>query len=160
MLAMPLSIPCLLLLAAMTAPSGAGGPGRSGAAEPGTAELERLETAWNEAHLRGDAQTLDELWSDDLMLVVPGMQVMGKPEAIGIWRRGGIAFQRYETTGVTIRVIGEAAVVTGRLERTRLMGDREAHDDWRFTKVYARRDGRWRVILFHASESPGARSGP
>jgi len=28
-----------------------------------------------------------------------------------------------------------------------------ADDDWRFTKVYVRRDGRWQVVSFHASNT-------
>lgn len=29
------------------------------------AELLRLESVWNEAHVRGDAGVLDRLWADD-----------------------------------------------------------------------------------------------
>jgi hypothetical protein len=27
-------------------------------------------------------------------------------------------------------------------------------DDWQFTKMYVRRDGRWKVVAFSASEAP------
>ena len=105
------------------------------------AELNRLENVWNEAHVRGDADALDRLWAEDLIVTVPNMAVMAKADSIGIWRSGQMRFLRYETSGLRIRVYGEAAVVTGRLLRTRNVGGRIVDDDWRFTKMYIRRNG-------------------
>lgn len=62
-------------------------------------------------------------------------------------------FERYETSDLRIRVYGDAAVVTGRLQRRRSTGGTVVDDDWRFTKVYVRREGQWRVVAFHASEA-------
>ena len=114
-------------------------------------ELTRLETVWNEAHLRGDTAALDVLWANDLTVTVPKMPVMTKKEVIEISRAGRIKFQRYETSGVRIRVYGDAAVVTGRLLRTRNLNGRDVEDNWRFTKVYIRRAGKWQVVAWHAS---------
>jgi len=116
-------------------------------------ELTRLETVWNEAHTRGDAEALDRLWAEELVVTVPNMPVMTKPESLGIWRSGRMKFQRYQTSEVQIRVYGETAVVTGRLERTRNLNGRDVEDNWRFTKVYIRREGRWQVVSWQASTS-------
>jgi len=61
-------------------------------------------------------------------------------------------FVRYRTSDLRVRVYDNAAVVTGRLQRTRSMNGQEISDDWRFTKVYVR-ESQWRVVAFHASES-------
>jgi ketosteroid isomerase-like protein len=116
-------------------------------------EFSRLETLWNEAHRSGDADKLDGLWGDDLVVTVPKMPVMTKPQAIAIWRSGRMKFRRYETSELRVRRYGDAAVVTGRLRRSREMNGRETQDDWRFTKVYVRRPDKWQVIAWHASES-------
>jgi len=118
------------------------------------AELERLERAWNEAHERGDAAALDALWAAELVVTVPGMPVMKKAESLAIWKSGRMKFQRYTTSDLEIRVFGDAAVVTGRVERERSVNGQPAADDWRFTKVYVRRAGQWRVVAWHASASP------
>jgi ketosteroid isomerase-like protein len=115
------------------------------------AELSALESVWNEAHLRGDVNALDRLWADDLIVTVPNMPVMTKENAIGISRSGRLKFKRYETSDIRIRLYGEAAVVTGQVERTRELDGRDVHDKWRFTKVYIRREGRWQVVAWHAS---------
>lgn len=117
------------------------------------AELSRLEEAWNQAHLHGDAEALNRLWADDLEVAVPEMPVFKKAELVEFVRSGRMKFQRYETSDINIRIYDSSAVVTGRLQRTRVMGTREVADDWRFTKIYVRDGERWRVVSFHASQA-------
>jgi ketosteroid isomerase-like protein len=116
-------------------------------------ELMRLESAWNEAHEKGDASALEKLWADDLEVTVPTMSVMSKSDVLGFARSGRMKFQRYQTSDLKVRVYGDAAVVSGRLQRTRTLNDKTVNDDWRFTKLYIRREGRWQVVAFHASEA-------
>lgn len=123
-------------------------------AQPGTEDFTRLEAEWNGAHRAGDADALDRLWASDLEVDVPGMAPMTKAEALAFARTGRMRFDTYETSQIKIRTYGDTAVVTGRLRRTRTVANRQRADDWRFTKVYARQAGTWRVVSFHASDSP------
>jgi hypothetical protein len=116
-------------------------------------ELERLETVWNEAHERGDADALQKLWADDMEVAVPKMPVLTKPDAVKFARSGHMKFLKYGTSDIRVRVYDNAAVVTGRLQRTRSMNGQEISDDWRFTKTYIREAGQWLVVSFHASEA-------
>jgi ketosteroid isomerase-like protein len=116
-------------------------------------QLEGLEQTWNQAHLAGDANALDRLWADDLEVDVPRMAPMTKEVALTFAKSGRMSFSRYVTSDIHIRVHGDMAVVTGRLQRTRTISGKELSDDWRFTKVYVRQDRQWRVVSFHASES-------
>ena len=118
-------------------------------------ELLALERVWNEGHLKADAEALDGLWADDMIVIVPRMQIMTRTDAIEMVRSGRMRFERYETTDLRARVYKDAGVVTGRLIRTRVMNGRNMSDDWQFTKVYMKISGRWKVVSFHASESPG-----
>jgi len=123
----------------------------------GVQELTKLETVWNDAHLRGDAAALDRLWAEDLTVAVPAMPVLTKKDSLAIWRSGRVRFDRYETSDVAVRLYGDSAVVTGRLQRSRTINGRAMDDDWRFTKTYVRRAGAWQVVAFHAS--PAAQDG-
>jgi ketosteroid isomerase-like protein len=116
-------------------------------------DLERLEKVWNEAHERGDADVLQSLWADDLEVDVPKMPAMSKTEVMAFARSGRMKFLRYSTSDINIRVYGDAAVVIGRLQRTRTLNGQELSDDWRFTKVYTRHAETWRVVSLHASEA-------
>jgi ketosteroid isomerase-like protein len=117
-------------------------------------ELQRLESAWNAAHIRGDSETLSRLWADDLEVAVPKMPVLKKEELIKFVDSGRMKFQRYETSDLNFRIYGQSTVVTGRLQRKREINGRAVEDDWRFTKVYQRTADGWRVVSFHASEAP------
>lgn len=116
------------------------------------AQLAALETAWNKAHLAGDAAALDRLWADDIVIFVPRMRPMNKADALAMYKGGGATFSRFETSDVETRVTGDLAVVTGRLQRTRNFSGRVASEDWHFRKVYRRDAAGWRVISYHAWE--------
>ena len=79
---------------------------------------------------------------------------MKKGELIKFVDSGRMKFQRYETSGLNFRVYGQSAVVTGRLQRKREINGHTVEDDWFFTKVYQRTADGWRVVSFHASETP------
>jgi ketosteroid isomerase-like protein len=116
-------------------------------------ELKRLETTWNNAHVAGDAAALDALWAEELVVTVPKMPVFNKTQSLGIWRSGKMKFKKYETSDIAIRTFGETAIVTGALVRERNFMGKDIHEEWRFTKVYVRRDGKWRVVAWHASDA-------
>jgi uncharacterized protein (TIGR02246 family) len=115
------------------------------------AALMSLETTWNEAHVRGDADTLAMVWDEDLQVAVPGMQPLNKAAALAVMRSSNMKFEKYESSGIDVKLYGDAAVVTGKIDRTRKFNEKLAADDWRFTKVYIRKAGQWRVVAFHAS---------
>ena len=99
------------------------------------AELSRLEKIWNEAYVHADADVLESLCADDLVVTMSDMQVLNKSQSLAILRSGRVKFQSYETSDLRIRVYDSSAVVTGLLHRTRLAQGKEANDEWRFTKV-------------------------
>ncbi|HKA21397.1 MAG TPA: nuclear transport factor 2 family protein [Blastocatellia bacterium] len=115
-------------------------------------ELSGLENVWNNAHLRGDADTLESLWSEDLILQVTNMRPMTKAEALSMLRSSQMKFTWYDTSSLRIQVYGDVAVVTGRLDRIRESPqDNIVTDKFQFTKVYIRRSAKWQVVAWHAS---------
>lgn len=117
-------------------------------------EILRLEAAWNRAHLKGDVEALDRLWSDDITVIVPGMQPFTKKDLLEMWRSMKVTFTRYETSDLRVHIDGATAVVTGRLRRSRDFGGRVRDEDWLYTKTYARFEGEWQVVAYHASTVP------
>jgi creatinine amidohydrolase/Fe(II)-dependent formamide hydrolase-like protein/ketosteroid isomerase-like protein len=113
-----------------------------------------LEAAWNKAYAAGDAAALDRLWADDIVMFLPRIRPMSKPEALGAIANSAATFARVETSDVHTRVTGDLALATGRLQRTRQVSGAAASDDWQFRKVYRRDASGWRVISYHAWESP------
>jgi hypothetical protein len=115
------------------------------------AELTRLESVWNTAYIRSDADVLAALLADDLIVTMTDMVLMTKAQSVALLRSGRFKFPRYETSDLRIRVYKDAAVVTGRLQRTREINGQRTDDNWRFTKVYVRQAEKWQVVAWHAS---------
>jgi ketosteroid isomerase-like protein len=128
-------------------------PGGTAAADADVTTLALFDTDWNAAHVRGNAAALEHLFADDVVIMVPGMRVMTKADALGMFTSGRMKFDRYETSETKFRVYDASAIATGRLRRTRQVAGATVDDDWMFTKVYLRRAGRWQVVSFHASNT-------
>ena len=96
---------------------------------------------------------MGRLWAEELVVTVQEMPVMNRAQALKIVASGRVRFKRYETSDLKVNVFGDAAVVTGRLKRVREKQGKDVEDDWRFTKVYLRRDGTWRVVAWHGSQA-------
>src|SRR6266487_164916 len=69
-------------------------PGAGAKKDSDETELERLEAAWNAAHVRGDAAALERIFAEDLVVVVPGMRVMTKADSLGMFTSGRMKFER------------------------------------------------------------------
>jgi enterochelin esterase-like enzyme len=136
---------------AFNEPASKTGSAPPAAPDPAIAELLQLETPWNDAHLRGDPAALAALWADSFSVTVPAMPTMTKEEALAVFKTGRMTFDRYETSDLKVRLYGSSAIVSGRLKRTRTVDGRAVDDDWQFTKVYVRPQGKWQVAAFHAS---------
>ncbi len=139
-----LALTALALLVQMT---------RAQTPDTDSAELQRLEQVWNDAHEKGDADALEKLWADDMEVAVPKMPVMTKADVLKFAQSGRMKFLVYRTSDVRVRVYGNAAVVTGKLLRKRSMNGQEITDNWQFTKMYVRHSEHWRVVSFHASDA-------
>jgi ketosteroid isomerase-like protein len=51
-----------------------------------------------------------------------------------------------------VRVIGDVAVVTGRSVSAGRIDGRDVTVTQRYTDIYVRRDGRWRVVASHGTQ--------
>jgi hypothetical protein len=138
---------------AFNEPASKTGSAPAAAADPAIAELLQLETPWNDAYLRGDPAAFAALWADSVSVTVEAMPAMTKNEALAAFKAGRMKFDRYETSDLKVRLYGSSAIVSGRLKRTRTVDGRTVDDDWQFTKIYVRPQGKWQVAAFHASST-------
>ncbi|HYC51463.1 MAG TPA: nuclear transport factor 2 family protein [Gemmatimonadaceae bacterium] len=130
--------------------------GRTDSSRAATAreELLALETRWNDAHIYADTATLYRLWADDIIVIVPDMRPFTKDDLKAFWRSGRSNITRHETSDVTVRGYDNTAVVEGRLRRQQSFSGQVESSEWRFTKIYVKRNGRWQVVSYHASPLP------
>jgi ketosteroid isomerase-like protein len=137
----PLLSFALGLLAAMTAR----------AADPAESVLRALDARLQRAVLEQDTTTLDLLLSDDWVLIASSGRVVTRPAFLAMVSDPGSRLEVNESSQVTVRLHGSAAVVTAVLhERGSDQG--KPHEAWlRYTDTWALEAGVWRYISGHAS---------
>jgi uncharacterized protein (TIGR02246 family) len=116
------------------------------------AELEALERqGWEALSGPSGAAFYEELMADDGLMVFPGL-VLDKRNTVRAIA-GERPWARFELSDLRVtRATPDAALVTYRAVSQR---GEEAEYRALMTTVYARRDGRWRLVLHQQTPLPG-----
>ena len=126
-------------------PAAAQGQAKRGKAER---EVLALDREWADAMVRGDRAALERIFSDDLIVTSGDGTLRDKKGEMG---DGGPGIKTYffNTDDLRVRVYGKAAVVTGHAKWRINYRGRDIDNERRYTCVYARERGRWRMVAMH-----------
>ncbi len=114
---------------------------------PDTAkELISAEQVFNEALIRGEWKTVETLMAEDLVFTDADGTVSGKSDQIGEIKSGHMKLESIEMSEVKVQDLGNAAVVTGRLVEKGHYKGADASGVYRFTDVWAKRNGQWSLV--------------
>jgi len=157
-----------VLTASLTSATGCASTGGQDTAQPVTprpvqpaaenpadrAALEAELTAFNkqltDAYQRNDAEAVNAMLSDDHVHINVFGWAMSKDVFLRDIRDGTLVFSRYETTELTWFIRGDTAIATGLIEaQATRAGNPVPSNQFRFTRIFVREDGAWRVLLFH-----------
>ena len=114
-----------------------------------TAEAQRIR-----ALLAADFATVERLLADELTYTHANAKVDAKAVYLEPFLSGRTRYQRLEPSEMSIRVYGEAAIVTGRMLSVALVAGAESRTDLRFTSVWIFRDARWQMAAWHSARVP------
>lgn len=110
----------------------------------------RLESEGRVATLKNDIKANDRLLADNWLNVNPDGSITSKAKLMELLKDGSFKIMSIDNDEVKVRVFGESAVVTGRSTTKRAgQGNEVVTRQVRFTRVYARRRGRWQVVSAH-----------
>ena len=118
------------------------------------AEITRLENEWATAAQRHDASAVRKFLADDLVMTYPDGSTGSKASELSTIESGAITADAWELFDAKVTVLGpDAAFITGRsvLKNAKLKDAtmKKAIDisgEYRFTDVYARRNGQWLAV--------------
>jgi len=104
-----------------------------------------------QAQIHADAAALNRIYADDFIGVGPSGTVRTKPQVISDFTSGNLKFQSITTDDVQVRVYGNTAVETGRSTMNGQDKGKAVPRDNRFTRVWVKQQGRWRLVANHYS---------
>jgi ketosteroid isomerase-like protein len=117
-------------------------------------EVENLESQWLKALIQNDIATVNRLLADDYLGIDPNGTLETKADALAQQRSGTMKITSIEPDNVKVRVYGDTAVVTSRVDVVGRDGDRDVSGKYHYTHVYSRRSGEWKIVSFEASRLP------
>ena len=115
-------------------------------------EVLKVHTAVFYAALkRQDYAALEELYSDDYMLVRPDGSVLNKQEVLQDLRNNGLTFHSIDLLQSLVRIYGSTALVTGESRTVTSRHGLENRAHFRFIAVYARDGESIRLVHFQST---------
>jgi len=113
--------------------------------------IRKLDNERIQAQIHADAAALERIYAEDFIGVGPSGTVRTKPQVIADFTSGNLRFQSITTDDVKVRVYGNAAVETGLSTMNGQDKGNAVPHDTRFTRVWIKQQGRWRLVANHYS---------
>ena len=118
-------------------------------------EIAALEAELRTAQLGADVSALDRLISDDLLFTGPDGAFATKADDLAAYRDGVMRVSTHEPEELRVRRVGtDVAVVALRTRMTGSYGGAPFSGIARYTRVWAREGGRWRIVGGHVTVHP------
>jgi len=113
--------------------------------------IRQLDSERIQAQISADAVALDRIYADDFIGVGPSGTVRTKAQVISDFTSGDLKFQSITTDEVQVRVYENTAVETGLSTMVGQDKGKAVPRDTRFTRVWVKQQGRWRLVANHYS---------
>lgn len=114
-------------------------------------EIETLEQQWRTATVTNNIGEMNRLLADDYVGITSNGTVENKQQALAQRSAGTVRITKLEITETRVRVYGDTAVVTSQAEVEGSNGTSDISGQYRYTRVYNRRLGEWKIVSFEAS---------
>ncbi|HTZ35761.1 MAG TPA: nuclear transport factor 2 family protein [Stellaceae bacterium] len=101
-----------------------------------------------------DLRTLDELIADDLVYTHSSARLDTKASLIGNMESGSTVYTSVVPSNVKAQDLGDSVVLTGECRIGVNTGGSPLNFGVRFTDVYARRGGKWQMVVWQSTRLP------
>ena len=105
-----------------------------------------LESAWNHAEQSKDARALDQLLAGTLVYIDYDGTLMNKKEYLASTLKNDVEAEQINNDGMTVRVYGNAAVVTGTYRDKGIEKGKPFLRRGRFTDTWIYDKGAWQCV--------------
>ena len=113
--------------------------------------IRQLDNERIQAQIGADAAALDRIYADDFIGVGPSGTVRTKAQVIADFTSGDLKLHSITTDEVHVRVYENTAVETGLSTMVGQDKGKAVPRDTRFTRVWVKQQGRWRLVANHYS---------
>jgi ketosteroid isomerase-like protein len=101
-----------------------------------------------------DIATLEEVIADDLIYTHSSARLDTKASLIGNMKSGSTVYSSVVPSDVKAQDLGDAVVLTGIAQIKVNSGGKAMAFGVRFTDVYAKRNGKWQMVVWQSTKLP------
>lgn len=112
-------------------------------------EIRQLHAQLILGYLHNEASILDRVLADEYTFIDGEGRLLTKPHIVESFRSGDHHIFSYKMSEETVRVYGTAAVMTYRYVSKENYKGQDERGDYRITRVFAKKDGRWQIVAGH-----------
>ncbi|HTH37568.1 MAG TPA: nuclear transport factor 2 family protein [Pyrinomonadaceae bacterium] len=110
---------------------------------------------WAVAVRDRDAKALEEIFDDEVIITMYDGNTRGKAEEMAAIRPNpNMRLSSVANEDVGIKVFGDVAVVTALTKIKMVAGGKESVIALRYTAVFVKRDGNWRIVALQTARAP------
>ena len=122
-------------------------------AQSGDAEqaLLQLERDWEQANAKNDVTALERILAAEFVSTDSDGRVTTRAEMFARRKSGAVKFTAFTQDDYKVQVIGDTAIVTGRMTTKGVRDGKDISSQERFTDTFVRRGGRWQAVATHSS---------
>jgi len=122
---------------------------------PDDPEIVELEAEIRAAQLAADVTALDRLIADELLFTGPDGKLGTKAEDLALHRSGAVRIREHQPLELRVRRIGPDVAIAALCARLAVeVGGSMVRGTFRYTRVWAREQGVWRVAGGHVGAAP------
>jgi len=106
---------------------------------------------WRQAVLDNNATAMERLLADDYVGISANGTIETKSQVIAQRKAATVRVTQFDMNDLKVRIYGDTAVVTSLVDLRGANGERDISGRYRYTRVYNRRLGQWKIVSFEAS---------
>lgn len=114
-------------------------------------EIKTLQGQIQQAILKGDTGILEKYYADDYIAIHGNGTQSTKAQEIENFKSGATKYDSIIVREAKIRAYGDTAVVNALASVIATFDGKQYNGDVRNTRVWVKRDGNWKLVLFQAT---------
>jgi Lipocalin-like domain/Domain of unknown function (DUF4440) len=132
-------------------------PAATSTVDGATEQVLGVQDALIAAYIHHDIASLDRILADEYTFTEDVGIVLNKKQIMESFKAGGDRqITSYKRQDDKVRVYGDFAVLTYRYQSIEKFNGRDDSGDFRLTRIFLKRDGRWQIVCGHESRVAGS----
>jgi len=114
----------------------------------------QMEEELRVAILKGDSKAYGRLVGDDYVFTNQDAVMRTKAQMVSAYDSGSIKYESVKFDDLKVHAYGDTAVVTGRSTVKGQDGGKDISGQYRYTRVYVKRQGAWQLVATQTTTIP------